>query len=327
LVQFNDGIYSPAGPKNHALSQSEAEYITFIDSDDYLEPGTLDAWLATARATGASAVVAPIRTVSGGILATPRIRPSKPQILDPVRDGLAARSLPHGLLRRAKLQEIQFRYTQGLRVGEDLEPTLRLFFTGGRIAYPYGSPAYCQTDDAGQGRVTAAIAPLEDELAWFAPLAEQEWIGRASKAQRIAIGTQLMRVHGIGALRRRGELASTAPLGNMAGRPSTDSLWNAQESAAWRAFYLGVKELTGDGLGALSIRDKRLAQAASAANDAAELALAMQNYRSSAQWEVMITQRPHLALGRNSIIRHYVNEKRRRGAAIFAAPHPSESPQ
>lgn len=321
LLELSDGIYSPAGPKNYALDRSGAEYITFVDSDDYLEPGALDAWLGAARRTGAAAVVAPIRMPGGAILASPRVRPSKPRIADPVRDGLATRSLPHGLLRRAELERIGFRYTAGLRSGEDLEPTLRLFFTGGPISYAYGSPAYCQTDDSGASRVTAEIGRLDEEFSWFAPLAQQDWLARASRTERSAIGTKLMRVHGIGALHRRGEMAARALAGDASGGPA-GSLWNAGESAAWRVFHRGVEELAGDGLGALSIRDARFARAALETDDASGLALATQAYDSSSTWDVLITQHRHLALGRNSILRHYVDERRRGFAGVFTTPGP-----
>ena len=48
LVHFVDGVYSPAGPKNRALQDSSATYITFVDSDDYLERGALGAWTRAA---------------------------------------------------------------------------------------------------------------------------------------------------------------------------------------------------------------------------------------------------------------------------------------
>ncbi|KNC19561.1 hypothetical protein AC792_05555 [Arthrobacter sp. RIT-PI-e] len=327
LREFNDGVYSPAGPKNHALQESQADYLTFVDSDDYVEPGALEAWFMTAQQTGADAVLAPIRTTTGAILTTPWLRPSKPLILDPVRDGLATRSLPFGLLRRSYVDHIGFHYMAGLRTGEDLEPTLRLFFMGGRIAYPYGSSAYCQTDDAGEGRVTAAVSPLEEELAWFAPLAEQRWVRSISGPGRSSIATKLMRIHGIGTLRRRGEIASRAAAGDSAGVPTAGSVWSAEESAVWRAFHEGVKELSGDSLGSLSLRDARLARAALATDDAAGLASAVQAYDSARRWDVLMTENPRTALGRNSIIRHYVNERRRRTTGAFAAPPAPDSPQ
>ena len=74
----------------------------------------------------------------------------KAQVLHPLRDGLAYRSVPYGLLRRESLQALGFGYTEGILTGEDIEPTLRLWFRSGAVCYPYGAPAYRQTDDSGQ---------------------------------------------------------------------------------------------------------------------------------------------------------------------------------
>ncbi len=153
--------------------------------------------------------IAPLRTPAGDILAAPRIRPSKPRVLHPLRDGLAYRSVPYGLLRRESLQAVGFAYTEGILTGEDLEPTLRLWFRSGAVCYPYGAPAYRQTDDSGAARVTSSIRPLREEFAWLERLLETDWLRQASTAERRAIAHKILRVHGIGALLRRADAAST----------------------------------------------------------------------------------------------------------------------
>src|SRR6185312_14419221 len=180
----HDGGTSPAGPRNAALAASTATFLSFLDSDDHLEPGSLAAWWRTARDVDAAAVIAPLRTPEGAILRTPRIRPSMPAVLDPVRDGLAYRSLPFGLLRRQALLDCGFSYAEGLPTGEDLEATLKLWFRGGRIAYPYGAPAYCQTDDSGADRVTSTLFPLADEFQWLDAMVLAPWLRTASMRER-----------------------------------------------------------------------------------------------------------------------------------------------
>ena len=92
---------------------------------------------------------------------------TRPAVLDPVLDFLPARTAPLGLLRRSTVDGIDFRYTEGGHVnGEDLEPTLRLWFSGARLAYPYGAPCYRVMSDAGQLRVTSTIGTLRRELGW-----------------------------------------------------------------------------------------------------------------------------------------------------------------
>ena len=224
-LSHSDGVASPAGPRNYALGRSGATYLSFLDSDDYLEPGSLLAWWEVAEAHTAAAVIAPLRTPAGNILPSPRIRPSKPRILHPLRDGLAYRSVPYGLLRRESLLALGFSYTEGVPTGEDIEPTLRLWFRSGAICYPYGAPAYRQTDDSGSARVTSSIRPLRQEFAWLEHLLGADWLQQASTTERRAIAHKILRVHGIGALLRRADAPDS---------PGRAPLWDPEESLYWR---------------------------------------------------------------------------------------------
>src|SRR4051794_26592113 len=166
-LHHGDGIKSPAGPRNAALVHSSATFLCFLDSDDFLEPGSLAAWWRLTEEQSAAAIIAPLRTPEGHILRSPRIRPTKPAVLDAVKDGLAYRSVPYGLLRRSSLLAIDFRYAEGITTGEDLAATLKLWFRAGTIYYPYNAPAYHQTDDSGPNRVTSSLLPLAQEFAWL----------------------------------------------------------------------------------------------------------------------------------------------------------------
>jgi hypothetical protein len=316
LVEFRDGLYSPAGPKNHGLQKSRADYISFVDSDDYLERGALASWIDLAEARNADAVLAPLRLKDGSILASPRMRPSKPALLDPLRDRLATRSTPLGLLRRTRLDDIGFRYTEGIRTGEDLEPTLRLFFTGSRIVYPYGAPAYCPTDDAGSSRVTASVKPLSDELRWSSSLSGQSWLSSIPEAERSAIRTKLMRVHGIGALRRRGELIALTNANDDATKQQDGQFWNSEERSAWMDFCVRMEKLSED-MGAMSKREVRFIQAALVAQTEPELVSAYQRYISAKPWEVVLPSRTRLIFARDSLVRHYSNEVGRQAFERF----------
>lgn len=311
-LEYADGIKSPAGPRNAALAQSTATFMSFLDSDDYLEPGSLAAWLATANKVSATAVIAPLRTPEGTILASPRIRASKPSVLDALKDGLAYRSVPYGLLRTSMLRSIGFNYAEGITTGEDIETTLKLWFRGGPITYPYGAPAYHQTDDSGADRVTSKILPMELEFAWLSRLFSSEWLQAASLAERRSIAVKILRVHGLGALVRR----ASSP-------GQDDSLWNGIERDSWAALLNGLLALGHGELPALNRRDVALARAAAQANDLPSLRSAVALYRSAGPLGELLTPNPLHALNQDAVLRHYFNEKLRSRTGVFAAPEAS----
>lgn len=309
-ASLNDGVPSPAGPRNFALARSSADYLCFLDSDDYLEPGSLPAWFEVAERHTAAAVVAPLRTPAGAILAAPRIRASKPLVLHPLRDGLAYRSVPYGLLRRSSLLALGFRYTEGVATGEDIEPTLRLWFRSGAVCYPYGTPAYRQTDDSGPARVTSSIRPMRDEFAWLELLLSTEWLREASTAERRAIAHKILRVHGIGALLRR---ADAPEAGNV-------PLWDAGEGQYWRQLSTRVLDLAGGSIPGISRRDAALVHAAGSAAGPEELRFTVAQYRAAGRKGELLTARLPGMLARDATLRHYLAEKLRTAAGVFDAP-------
>jgi hypothetical protein len=310
-LAHTDGVASPAGPRNYALARSSATYMSFLDSDDYLEPGSLLSWWHVAEKRAAAAVIAPLRTPSGNILQSPRIRPSKPRILHPLRDGLAYRSVPYGLLRRESLLALGFGYTEGILTGEDIEPTLRLWFRSGAICYPYGAPAYRQTDDSGPARVTSSIRPLRQEFAWLEHLLDTDWLQGASTPERRAIAHKILRVHGIGALLRRAD-APDSP-----GRPP---LWDPDERLYWRAVADRVLAFAGGSIPSISRRDLALIKAAGAAGELRQLRALAADYRSSGRRGALLTPRLQDSLSRDSTLRHYFSERLRAATGVFTAP-------
>lgn len=310
-VAHSDGVASPAGPRNYALGRSSATYVSFLDSDDYLEPGSLLAWWQSAEKHAAAAVIAPLRTPAGNILASPRIRPSKPGVLHPLRDGLAYRSVPYGLLRRESLLALGFGYTEGILTGEDIEPTLRLWFRSGAICYPYGAPAYRQTDDSGPARVTSSIRPLRQEFAWLENLLGTDWLRQASAAERRAVAHKVLRVHGIGALLRRADAPDS---------PGRAPLWDSEESLYWRDVSDRVLALAGGSIPSISRRDSALIGAAGSAGELQQLRVLVADYRGSGRRGALLTPRLQDSLSRDSTLRHYLSERLRAATGVFTAP-------
>ncbi len=310
----HDGGTSPAGPRNAALAASTATFLSFLDSDDHLEPGSLAAWWRTARDVDAAAVIAPLRKPEGDILRTPRIRPSKPAVLDPVRDGLAYRSLPFGLLRRHALLDCGFGYAEGIPVGEDLEATLKLWFRGGRIAYPYGAPAYCQTDDSGVERVTSTLRPLADEFQWLYAMVQSPWLRQAPLRERRTIALKLMRIHGIGALLRRGAVG----VPSAAGDTDAAGVWSPAEQAAWQKISVNLHDMAGGKLPALSRKDAQLCREAGKAGSTEELRAAVVRHVQAGRAGELLTDDLLAMASRDSVLRHYVLEVLRTRKGVFA---------
>ena len=241
LLELADGIPSPAGPFNFGLDQARAGFVGIMGSDDTLEPGSVSAWLDTAQATGAAAVIAPVRYRGGPQILTPRARVFRGPLVNPLRDRLAYRTAPLGLFRRGAVNRLGLRLSQGLRTGEDLEFGLRLWFSGEKIAYPAHAPAYLVGQDADE-RVTSAVLPLGSQFQDVTSLVSGTWFPALPAAQREAIAVKLLRGHVISAAVRRGEQFA----------------WGAEDRQAMSAV---VRSLTAAAPGAphlLSAPDERL---------------------------------------------------------------------
>ena len=207
LVEHADGVPSPAGPFNKGLELASAEFVALLGSDDRLAPGAIDSWLALAK--GADAVIARVAYAAPdgserAVVPTPPARPGRRRDLDPVRDRLAYRSAPLGLLRRETLERLGLRHVEGQPVGEDLELSTRLWFEGERIAFDRRGPAYLVGEDASD-RVTFTPRPLDGDLAWLPPFLTADWFARLPLASRRAIAVKLLRIHLFGAIHYRAE--------------------------------------------------------------------------------------------------------------------------
>src|SRR5690606_21448841 len=110
VLELADGVPSPSGPFTLGLENAEARYVSIMGSDDHLEPGALAAWFALGESRTSAAVLAPMRLDSGRLVRSPVPRPFVGRFwaapLDPVRDRLAPRSAPLGLLRREVVERL-----------------------------------------------------------------------------------------------------------------------------------------------------------------------------------------------------------------------------
>ena len=209
LVEHSDGVPSPAGPFNKGLDLAEAEFVALLGSDDRLAPGAVDSWLALADESEADAVIARLAyahtdgTVRA-VVPTPPTRPWRSRNLDPVRDRLAYRSAPLGLLRRVTLERPGLRHAEGQPVGEDLVISTRLWFEGERIAFDRSGPAYLIGED-GPDRITFAPRPLAQDLLWLPDMLEARWFRSMPLTHRRALAVKIVRIHLFGAIHYRSD--------------------------------------------------------------------------------------------------------------------------
>lgn len=193
LLPLADGVRSPAGPMNHGFACSEAPFMSLMGSDDELQPGAIDSWLAVQHETGADMVLAKIKLATGRIDPYPPVRGGKrTRKLDGRRDRLAYRSAPLGLISRDRFGDL--RLSAGLPSGEDLTYSLTMWFTAAHLAYDMHGPAYVVNADAGD-RVTSAPRPIAQDFAYLNELESLPWFARASRADRVAIIAKLVRIH------------------------------------------------------------------------------------------------------------------------------------
>ncbi|MEI5585042.1 MULTISPECIES: glycosyltransferase [unclassified Agromyces] len=204
LIEHHDGIPSPTGPFNAGLDAATARFTSIMGSDDELEPGAIDAWLQVADHDGAEVVIAPLRHAGGARIPTPPARPLRARGLHVVADRLHYRSAPLGLVSRARFGAA--RMMAGVRVGEDLDYSGRLWSSGARISLARRSPAYLVHDDA-PTRVTFTPRPVADELAYLPRLLEAPWLVGSPLGERTAWAAKMWRINVFGALYYRSDHA------------------------------------------------------------------------------------------------------------------------
>ena len=233
LVCFSDGVRSPAGPFNHGLDCAQAPFVALLGSDDVLEPGAIDSWVRLQRQTGADAVVPRLRHGAlgapgappgpGPAVPTPPARPFRTRRLDLVRDRLAYRSAPLGLLRRETVERLGLAMTPGMPVGEDTWFGLGLWAGADAVAYDRRGPAYVIGADAAD-RVTFTAKPVADELACVRDAVARPTLGALPRPARRAVAAKLTRINLFAAVHNRG----------------TDHAWTRGDLAGLRAAALAL---------------------------------------------------------------------------------------
>lgn len=194
FLELSDGIHSAAGPFAYGIAQAEAPYVAIMGSDDMLEPGALEVWCTLAQRHHLTALIPPERHASGRKIRTPPARRVRGLMVDGVADRLAYRTAPLGAIRRDAVDRLGLSFAAGLATGEDQLFSAKLWFSGERIGYQRGAPAYVVGADA-QQRVTSTVRAPADALRFIDELIADPWFGRLTDSQRQAIVIKLVRIH------------------------------------------------------------------------------------------------------------------------------------
>ncbi|WP_017793223.1 glycosyltransferase family A protein [Leucobacter salsicius] len=208
FATHQDEYRTPAGPKNVGLKMATAPFVAMLDSDDTLEPGALDAWLAAARLEGgyADAVIAPTASVNGMFHPSPpvrqgHVRSGRLRPLNPVKDRLAYRSSPLGLIGRSKFAHLRF--AEGVPTGEDQPLTAELWFSpGSRVVFPVLAPKYQEHHDQSD-RVTGVIRSVAEEFRSLDFTLDPAAVWGRQPGVRLSLAAKLIRVHVFDAVRNR----------------------------------------------------------------------------------------------------------------------------
>lgn len=204
FLELFDGIHSAAGPFNYGIAEARARYVSIMGSDDYLEPGALATWLARAERDSLIAVIPAERHAAGGKVRTPPVRPWRKGLLDAVKDRLAYRTAPLGLIQRQAVDRLGLHFMPDVGTGEDQLFSAKLWFSGERIGYAHGDPKYVVGDDA-ISRVTFTQRAFRDELRFIDELVVDCWFHELGNQEQLAIVTKLVRIHVFASVTSRSE--------------------------------------------------------------------------------------------------------------------------
>ncbi len=288
LLDLRDGIPSPSGPMNHGFDAATGDFVALLGSDDEFEPGAIDSWLALQRAADADVVIAQIRHEGGGKELSPPARPRRSIGLHPVKDRLAYRSAPLGLVSRARFGDLRF--PAGLASGEDLPYVTALWFSGARIAFARSGPGYLVHADAAD-RVTSGPRTIAADFAFLDHIIDAPRFAGLDKAERGAIAIKIIRMHVFDALVNRAQ----------------QDPWPEGERAALAGVVRRILAWGGPVDAWLSLIDHKVLDGildeVTPVDELMDLLRRRWNYRSA---DVVLTRNPVMALHRQGPLRTYV---------------------
>ena len=190
----------PGACFNAGIARARSDWLGIMGSDDFYEPGALQAMRERARADGADSVLAPV--YKQGKRHKSRLPTVRRSHLDVVRDGLLYRTAPLGIHRRELMQGPGMHFDDRVRSGEDIRMSFALWTTATSISFSWDDPAYVITDDA-DSRITRGIQPLTALGAAWETIWDEEMVISAPRRLRHALAVKIAAVHLSSALTAR----------------------------------------------------------------------------------------------------------------------------
>lgn len=194
IIECPDQGTTPAGPRNTALAQTDATFISFLDSDDTLDPGAVDRWLSIAQTRGSDWVLPFQHHSNGRPDMTPITRPWRSKNLSAVADRLFYRSSAFGLIRVSTARAAGAQFDTEVITAEEQSFILRLHLHAKRIDYARGIPGLLVHADA-TDRVSRVPIPVSEQAEPALRLSRTDWFAQAPSALQAGFYLKFIRVN------------------------------------------------------------------------------------------------------------------------------------
>jgi len=193
VLEYFDGVASPAGPRNFGLIHTTADYIAFLDSDDELDSGAMSSWSEELQSEP-DVLIGQMRSISAGQIAAPAPRVGRYMRLDPVSDLLNYRTAPVGVLARrgVLMRQDSPKFREGFLIGEDIALGLYLWNLSDSVNYSR-SPAGYLIHESASDRVTGKDIDAEEVFAPILDAITFPQIAQLRRRRRTAIAVKLIR--------------------------------------------------------------------------------------------------------------------------------------
>ncbi|WP_286737996.1 glycosyltransferase [Kocuria sp. UBA1838] len=286
VIESEDRGSTAAVPRNEALRRTSARYISFLDSDDTLDPGAVTRWLGIAERRGSDLVMPFQHHENPRVDITPIVRPLRRSDLDPVKDRLGYRSTAFGLIRMSAVRRTGARFDESARTGEDQSFVMALYAGAHRIDLAPGLPGVLMHAD-GTDRVSRQLLPIRETVAAALDLGREPWFAGVPDELKRSYILKYIRVNFFPALEH-------------AVRSGT---WDAHYARSANAVFGELTQYAPHVTDQLSRADLRVARLLSPGAGERELLAALAERRRYTTPGALLTERWTRVLGRQAPLR------------------------